>query len=571
MNEYDKEPTIDFSDEELIQLAEKWMQESEIYHNELLRVQVKNEKYYLGDQTEKDMVPAHSSDVVENHIFMGTETIVPIATANTPQWVVAPGEQSEVSADFSTSVEEILKEHYEDVQRDVRRKIKDAFRHEIIYRYGALKIFWDEEIDDVNVKVVRPTRLWFPKYGQSVDELPYIIEKVDMTFKEIEEVFGKDMLEKVRGGTGEEISDRQKVERTITVWEVWVNDFVFWRAGNHILRKQANPYFNFDGRTGSIDEFGNSPEDTNVNHFRKPRKPYIFITEFLLGLGPVGDTSIIEQAIPIQDIINIHKRAIVDSARMTGNPVWLVDSQVGPLEEIQNQITNEPGLLIYGPGAANPNLLRRDAPPPIPNYIIASLQEAQAAFDNIFGTHSTTRGERREPETLGGRLLLKQADIGRIDLLVREIERVVTEIGNWWLQLMVLFYEKERTFKIFGENGVKFVSFSRMKFQQGMRLKVKAGSTLPTDDMSTFQNALTLFQLGALDPLTLYERMKFPDPEGTLQRLIQWQAGQAQQTLAMEQQKEAFKSQAQGAAAPQPGAQAQLQESQAGFLRGSRI
>ena len=136
---------------------------------------------------------------------------------------------------------------------------------------------------------------------------------------------------------------------------------------------------------------------------------------------------------------------------------------------------------------------------------------------------------------------------------------------------MVLFYEKERTFKVFGENGVKFVSFSRMKFQQGMRLKVKAGSTLPTDDMSTFQNALTLFQLGALDPLTLYERMKFPDPEGTLQRLIQWQAGQAQQTLAMEQQKEAFKSQAQGASAPQPGAQAQLQESQAGFLRGSRI
>ena len=169
---------------------------------------------------------------------------------------------------------------------------------------------------------------------------------------------------------------------------------------------------------------------------------------------------------------------------------------------------------------------------------------------------------------------LKQADIGRIDLLVREIERVVTEIGNWWLQFMVLFYEKERTFKVFGENGVKFVSFSRAKFQNGMRLKVKAGSTLPTDDMATFQNALTLFQLGALDPLTLYERMKFPDPEGTLQRLIQWQAGQAQQTLQMEQQKEAFKAQAtqpQGAAAPQPGAMAQLAESQAGFMRGAQV
>ena len=143
MNEYEKEPTIELSDDELISLTTRWMEESDIYHNELLRAQTKNEQYYLGNQTEMDLVPAHSSNVVENHIFMGTETVVPIATANTPQWVVAPGEQDEISADFSTSVEEILKEHYEDVQRDVRRKIKDAFRHEIIYRYGALKIYWD--------------------------------------------------------------------------------------------------------------------------------------------------------------------------------------------------------------------------------------------------------------------------------------------------------------------------------------------------------------------------------------------------------------------------------------------
>ena len=520
MNEDLKEPTELLEDSDLVALSERWMKESEEYHGQLAMTQQVAEQYYLGNQTELERVPDYASKAVENHVFMGVETIVPIATSNTPQFVVSPANESEASALLSDAIEAILGRNYE--ARDVRGKLEQSFRHLPLFRFGVLKIIWNEELDDCDLKVVRPQRIWIPKYGNSVHELPYIIEKVDMTFDEIREFFGEDKLKEVGASRGESMTDRQDMERAVTVWEIWTNKFVFWRYQGTILKKLRNPYFDFEGYEG---------DDPGVtlfrNHFRSPKKPYIFLTAFKLGnTGPVGSTSLVEQAISIQDVINIHKRAVVDSARTMGNPAWFVDSEVMSEEEAKNQITNEPGLLLYGPGAANPSMVRRDTPPSIPNYIINSQMESQAAFDNIFGTHSTTRGERREPETLGGRLLLKQADIGRIDLLVREIERAVVEIGEWFIQLMKLYYEGERTFKIFGERGVQFITLNRQMIEDGIEITVKAGSTLPTDDISIRQDAITLAQAGLIDPLTLYERMKVPNPEETYQRLLKHLSGQ---------------------------------------------
>ena len=67
----------------------------------------------------------------------------------------------------------------------------------MIYRMGIWKVFWDETIDDVNLKSIRPQRVWVPPYGTKVDELPYVIEKIDMTFDEIDDYFGPEVMKKV--------------------------------------------------------------------------------------------------------------------------------------------------------------------------------------------------------------------------------------------------------------------------------------------------------------------------------------------------------------------------------------
>ena len=142
-----------------------------------------------------------------------------------------------------------------------------------------------------------------------------------------------------------------------------------------------------------------------------------------------------------------------------------------------------------------------------PSYIPELKLMAERAFDNIFGTHSTTRGERGAPETLGGRLLLKQADLGRIDLLVREYERCVAELGDWWAQLMKLNYVGKRVFRAYGSVGIKFVELEPFMIQSGVRVIVKSGTTLPTDEMSKRKEAIELWGMNAIAPQTLYERM----------------------------------------------------------------
>jgi hypothetical protein len=241
---------------------------------------------------------------------------------------------------------------------------------------------------------------------------------------------------------------------------------------------------------------------------------------------------LITQSRPIQDIINVTNRLIINNATKTGNQQWLVDSECMTEEEARTKITNAPGLVVWGSGVANQNKLRRDAPPPLPNYIAELKVMAERAFDNIFGTHSTTRGERGEPETLGGRVLLKQSDYGRIDLLVREYERCVSELGGWFVQLMKVNLKEEISYRLNSEAGGRSVKISESKIENGLTVLIKSGTTLPTDEISKRQEAMELAAMGLIDPVTLYERLKWPNPQQSAQKLQSWKAGQLQMEMA---------------------------------------
>ena len=458
-------PTIKTSDTDLIAFANRWMKEAKPFHIALKKIQDLNEKYYVGKQTELDKVPTDMSNAVINHIFTGVETAVPIITANPPQFIVEPPADSETSAEYADKIQKILSVQYDNLQ--IRDKGVSLIRNTIVYRLGVWKVFWNEEINDWDVKSIRPQRIYIPEFGKTVNELPYMIEHVDITYDEYEDLFGTEQLKKLLSARGEQYAENKKVAGTITIWEIWTNELVFWKYGNMIIKKLENPYF----------DFGGDKKKKIKNHFKTPQKPYLLASIFKLGKSVVGETDLIQQTIPIQDIINVSTRQMVNSANKTGNPTWHVDSEVMTEKEARAKLVNSAGLIIWGSGAANPALIRRDAPPSLPAYIAENKIMAERAFDNVFGTHSTTRGERGQQETLGGRLLLKQADIGRLDLVVREYERIVGELGNWAVQLMGMFYDVERTFKYYGESGLEFVGMSKDIMESGIKVSVKSGTT----------------------------------------------------------------------------------------------
>jgi hypothetical protein len=159
------------------------------------------------------------------------------------------------------------------------------------------------------------------------------------------------------------------------------------------------------------------------------------------------------------------------------------------------------------------------------------LQSLNSQFDNLWGLHSTTRGERQQQETATGRQLLKQADLGRMDMFVRTLERAIDDLGDWFLQLMKMFYDKEKVYQILTPEGtMRFINFKGSSIKKGFKVRVKAGSTLPIDRESEAMRAIQMFQMGALDPITLYRKLGFPNPETLADMLMKWKMGMLTQT-----------------------------------------
>ena len=507
------------SDEELIDQIDAWEDESRSVYSVLLDIWRQNWEYYIGNQTGLWKIRGKQSRAIENRIFMAVETMIPIATSRLPDIEVRPGDEDELSQMQADNLQDI--QGYQMERVGIQGLSEQFLRYMLLYRYGVFKPIWDKEIDDVGVIVRNPKRIRIPKFGASVDDLAYVLEDLEMSYGQILTQFGKkkaDEVLKEQPKTAEFIDPKQinvndnKVRNaTYSITEVWTNDFVAWRIGSIILDKKPNPFYN--------------SEDKSKNYFDKPKKPYIIKSLFTTEESLIGDTDYVQQMISIQDNINIRKRQIEDVSSKVANPMLLIDSDTMSEEQVSG-ITNEAGFILYGKDAADGNKIRFEQPGQLPNYVFLDLEGSRSAFDNIWGIHSTTRGEREGKETLGGRQLLKAADLGRIDLVARQLERALDELGGWWTQMMKMFYTEERSFSILGEDGRRFIQgFKGDQIGKNVKLRIVVGSTLPKDEITQRQEAIELWQNKAIGVKTLYQRLKMPNIDQAIEDYVATQSG----------------------------------------------
>ena len=303
------------------------------------------------------------------------------------------------------------------------------------------------------------------------------------------------------------------------VW--WTNEYVFWRMGTVILDKKKNIFFDFgEKEEEEVNDFGEkSIVSTNKNHFKKPQKPYIAMRIFNLGKQIYDDTSLIEQAMPLQDGLNKRKRQI-DNNASDANGVWIGDSDKISAKEFA-QFQGTPGEKVLIPGGAAS--LARETGRPLPSFVENDMIDNRNEIDNIFGAHSTLRGERQGGrEAAASRLVLKQADEGRMGIISRSLESVSSDLYNWWAQLI----------RLFGAGGIsaaggqdlerRQIKITDKLVPQNVRIRVKSGSLLPKDKDTLKREALELWSRGALDPVTLFEKMGYSNPQESAKRLLLW-------------------------------------------------
>lgn len=540
------------TDDELVDTITHWTKNSQPFHDTMLAWQNKAVRYYLGDQTDLKEVPAYLSDTVYNRIFEATETIVPIVTGTSQQFLVEPAMENEQSIHRASRLQKVLSKKYETL--DIQGKIEVAVRDIIVKRFGVLEWFWNSELDDVDVRVRDPRSVMIPKLRVPAHKLPYVQLIEEYSKDEMLTFFPECDINSLPtgmplavglnidtpymgsfgagNGTYGSAGDSTFLEK-YQVIATWSDTYVSWSIGDIILKRMPNPYWDWGTEEKEMKEVIDSPlgkvrvdtEHSKKNFLPRPMKPIVFLAPFLSGDAPVALQSLVEVAIPIQDDINTSKRKIQDNLIRLGNGQVVADSGVFTDEEL-NAITNEPGLIIVGKGAASENRVRREPGVALPNAHFSNLQASLAAFDNVFGVHATTRGQG-QGGTLGGQVINRQQDLSRIEQITRCVNRGIAEVANGIVQMMKLYYDEKKVIRIVGEEGaIEFVKFSADDIEPDAVVNVKSGTPAVMDPVGRYNQAIQLWQLGAIDPETFFQRLDFPDPSDSAKKLAAWKAGQ---------------------------------------------
>lgn len=510
------------SEEEIEKLTKQWTSDYDTYYQDIQRQQKDNVNYWIGKHYNEIQVSGSKRPLVDNLMFEAVETFLPIATRSNPEPVVSStvGQQD----DMTKVVRNALV--YQADKQQLRMLLKGMTRGWSLHLLGAVEIQWNNETNDIDTQVVLSTRLildpkaWVDSSGTYHGE--FIGQKKRSTAKKLARMFpGK------KSYIGMKCQGNWGTRLVYTKWNTRTD--MFFTLDGKTLGKFKNPNWNYDGEIESEDPATGEKSTEEVrgrNHFVHPEYPYVFLSIFNLGRRPHDETSLMYQNIPLQDLINKRYMQMDKNVDSQNNGIVLsgksfTKEQAG---EAATQLAR--GNPLWVPDGNIEGSYKRDNAPALAADIFRHLEDARNELRNIFGTAGSTPQGTEDQKTVRGKILINQLDASRIGGGVTEyIERVAATIYNHWVQMMYVYYTEERTLPILGsQQGEDFTHIvNTMMADSRLHVTVKDGSLIPKDPLTQRNEAMDLWSAQALDPITLFKRLDFPNPMQSAKDLLTWQ------------------------------------------------
>lgn len=517
---------LSMNDDELISLSTTWQAAWERELAELKKRQDNNKNYWLGKHySTVEGVTNETKPLADNLIFESLESFLPVATKQNPEPVVT-ADNTEAGQRLSGDLQKTLI-YQTDIQK-LKLKLKGAVRHWAINLIGVIEVGWSERKNDIDTKVVKPQDLILDP-NATIDEDGYTGEFIGRYKEDSASALIK-RFPKQKDYISKQVDNKMGTKIKYTIW--WTNEYTFWRLGNQILDKIKNPHWNYDSEKDVTDEQGVVTKEPvkGQNHFPAPEMPFIFLSIFNLGEKPYDITSIIEQNISLQDLINKRLKQIDKNADKTNGAIAVG----GQLTEEQAKKVSEAvrkGGTIYVPTVTNINeavaTLQVAA---LPSYIYQSLIDYRVELRNIFGTRGLTSQGVAEEKTVRGKIISTGMDSDRVGGGISEyIEQFADKIFNWMVQLIYVYYDEAHTAAIIGKDkAAEYITLKNTDINRKVLVSVKSGSMIPRDSLSKRNEAIDLWGAQALDPITLFDRLEFPDPKEAALKLFLWKVAPQQ-------------------------------------------
>jgi hypothetical protein len=524
----------------------RWNSSTDVWA-EVEKAYKKNVAIWKSDDSSVATIPKRKSKVRDNRLFLAMESVIAALTARPSKPNVIPTNGKMESGQIALDLQELFLEMYKTLR--TKKKIRRGLRWLLMSRMIVLKMIWDNDIDNFNVMVVDPRKVRFHKKATNSVETDFAIEEIDTNIPDMIARFPEQKEDILKQVAGKE--EDHYINNTPAVYkEAWINggEWVVYKFREKILKKERNPYWDWEGVYFTKNELrayekAEMPADKKkmvglarrlrdkrektaknyqnylLNHFDKPRHPYIFSSMLEVEEKPVGETSLMEQVNPLQKNINQRKRQIADNASMAQGR-WKVDTKFleGVSKAEIQAMKSDPEGIIYGDGVSNGITIEtgRDLPTIVKEDLILSIQ----AIDALFGTQPTFRGEKEGAETATGRAILRDQSFQRLTELIDIVDEVHWEIYNWELQLIKINYTETHFTKILGRNrALRVIETMRDDVTDGIDVKVIPGQMLPKDRVYRAERAFEGLKGGFIIPLTYFEEAEFENPMETAKQL----------------------------------------------------
>lgn len=239
--------------------------------------------------------------------------------------------------------------------------------------------------------------------------------------------------------------------------------------------------------------------------------------------GQLWDSSVVEQAVPLQKELNRTLSQLIEYKNLTLKPQMLA-----PVGSLRQRMTDEPGAIFeYNPVAGKvPEAMPI---PGLPGYVVQHLQDMGQRLKDVFGLSEIMQGTVPPNVEAGVAIdLLQEAATDRLAPQVLMMEKALERSGNLMLALAQTYYTEPRLMMLSGGAGSKprVEQFEHADVLSGVQMKVEAGSGLPRTRAGKQARVMQMLNMGMITPSKAYKYMDMADFK-TLQAQFQADEDQA--------------------------------------------